>query len=303
MLDIAESCFVRIAEAIINAQQTVREAFGNYILREEFEEGQFVELLSPIGFLEGIKDLGITEFEEIEVACLMRVLTKPELENAIMLRELIVIMENFGIYDDQEGDGNKGDEGKPEQQEEQSIDENEDPTPGRAISGDNTPHDGEGSTGQKKKKKKKKGEAQFDLTQLDPKSIKILAKIILALMELNISLYDFFDGAIYEQLVKSKTKQNQVELINSKDFFRILEQRGVRKRATPHENLQKVLSLDPNYPQLLMLKKIAKALDEMAKNEELMAGILDQVEGAEDGQIAGAISGMRDLEAPVHPEG
>jgi hypothetical protein len=35
------------------------------------------------------------------------------------------------------------------------------------------------------------------------------------------------------------------------------------------------LCLDSNYPQLLMLKKIAKALDEMAKNEELMAGILE----------------------------
>jgi hypothetical protein len=64
-------------------------------------------------------------------------------------------------------------------------------------------------------------------------------------------------------------------LINSKDFFRILEERGVRKKNTPHENLQKFLSLDPNYTQLLMLKKIAKALDEMAKNEELMAGIME----------------------------
>lgn len=34
----------------------------------------------------------------------MRVLTKPNLENAILLKELIVIMENFGIMDDEEGD-------------------------------------------------------------------------------------------------------------------------------------------------------------------------------------------------------
>jgi hypothetical protein len=33
----------------------------------------------------------------------MRVLTKPDLENAIVLNELIIIMENFGIQDD---DGN-----------------------------------------------------------------------------------------------------------------------------------------------------------------------------------------------------
>ncbi len=56
-------------------------------------------MLSPIGFLEGIKELGITDLEEIEVACLMRVLAKPNLENAILLQELVVIMENFGIYE------------------------------------------------------------------------------------------------------------------------------------------------------------------------------------------------------------
>lgn len=66
-------------------------------------------MLSPIGFLEGIKDLGITDLEEVEVACLMRVLTKPNLENAILLKELIVIMENFGIYDE-EGEEVEGDE-------------------------------------------------------------------------------------------------------------------------------------------------------------------------------------------------
>lgn len=56
-----------------------------------------MELLSPIGFLEGVKGLGISDLEEIDVACLMRILTKPDLENAIMLSELIIIMENFGI--------------------------------------------------------------------------------------------------------------------------------------------------------------------------------------------------------------
>lgn len=38
----------------------------------------------------------------------------------------------------------------------------------------------------------------MDLTLLDEKSIKIMAKLMLALMELNASLYDFFEGVIYE---------------------------------------------------------------------------------------------------------
>lgn len=96
MLDIAEKCFVKIAEAIINKGQSVRLAFAKFIIQEDLE-GQPLELLSPMGFLEGVKELGITDLEEVDVACLMRVLVKTDLENAILLRELIVIMENFGI--------------------------------------------------------------------------------------------------------------------------------------------------------------------------------------------------------------
>lgn len=59
-----------------------------------------LEMLSPVGFLEGIKELGVTDLEEVEVACLLRVLTKPNLANYILLQELIVIMENFNIYDE-----------------------------------------------------------------------------------------------------------------------------------------------------------------------------------------------------------
>jgi len=69
-----------------------------------------------MGFLEGTKEIGITDLEEVEVACLMRVLTKADLENAILLRELIVIMENFGIKDDDEAS-----EGAAEELQEQEI--------------------------------------------------------------------------------------------------------------------------------------------------------------------------------------
>ena len=154
-----------------------------------------------------MKDIGVTDFEEVEIACLMRVLTKADLENAILLRELIVIMENFGIQDDTAG--GQGD----------------------------TPSQNEGESSKKKKKKKAGAAPGLDLSQLDEKSIKILAKLMLALMELNVTLYDFFDGAIYEQLVKTKTKQNTVEIIEAKHFFELLHKRGVRKSEKAHENL------------------------------------------------------------------
>lgn len=104
MLDIAEKCFMRIAEALIAKQSSVRDAFKKHIIKQmaSSDDGQppeELELLSPIGFLEGVKALGISDLEEIDVACLMRILTKPDLDNAILLQELIIIMENFNIND------------------------------------------------------------------------------------------------------------------------------------------------------------------------------------------------------------
>jgi len=61
-----------------------------------------LELLSPIGFLEGVKEASgasAEELTEMEAACLLRVLAKPELDNAIILNEFTMIMENFGVPD------------------------------------------------------------------------------------------------------------------------------------------------------------------------------------------------------------
>jgi len=56
-----------------------------------------LELLSPRGFLEGVRDTGFEDVTEMEAACLMKVLAKPELDNAVILNEFVLIMENFGI--------------------------------------------------------------------------------------------------------------------------------------------------------------------------------------------------------------
>ncbi len=55
--------------------------------------------------------------------------------------------------------------------------------------------------------------------------------------------------------------------------------------------MQKFLQLDPNYPHLIMIKKVAKALDEMAKNEELMEGILAAAVGADEMDDDGRVGG------------
>lgn len=55
----------------------------------------------PLSFLEGLRALQLNDFSEIEIACLMNILAKPQLENAILVDELVSIMENFGIVEGQ----------------------------------------------------------------------------------------------------------------------------------------------------------------------------------------------------------
>lgn len=97
MLDIAEQCFMRIADLLHVSQKTVRQVFLRYSQPEMFKDGSVLELLSPRGFLEGVRDIGFDDVTELEAACLMKVLAKPELDNSIILNEFVLIMENFGI--------------------------------------------------------------------------------------------------------------------------------------------------------------------------------------------------------------
>lgn len=65
----------------------------------EMEDGQEVEvdLLTPEGFLQGLEDLGLKNLSDIEIQCLMLILVKPELENTILVQDVKMVMENFGI--------------------------------------------------------------------------------------------------------------------------------------------------------------------------------------------------------------
>jgi len=97
MLDIAEQCFMRIADLMHLAQKTVRAVFLRYSQPELFKDGSVLELMNPRGFLEGVRDIGFDDVTELEAACLMKVLAKPELENSVILNEFVLIMENFGV--------------------------------------------------------------------------------------------------------------------------------------------------------------------------------------------------------------
>ena len=90
---------------------------------------------------------------------------------------------------------------------------------------------------------------------------------------------DLFNEHIYEQLIKTKKQENMVELISADDFFGVLIEHGLMKEYEEDEkakemekvkdNLMELLWLDPQYKNLLMMKKINKTVNEIIVNEKM----------------------------------
>ena len=59
-------------------------------------------------------------------------------------------------------------------------------------------------------------------------------------------------------------------VLKSEDFFRALQEKGIRSHDRPHENLQQFLQINEQNPQLLLLKKIRQTLEQMSENESFM---------------------------------
>ena len=89
VIDVAEQVFIKIAEeAIKQGRTSCREIFHEKIYETEIQ-GQVYELLKGDDFLLCIKALGIESLTEAQSECVLRVLTKPDLENAIVVAELL----------------------------------------------------------------------------------------------------------------------------------------------------------------------------------------------------------------------
>lgn len=99
MIDVAEKVFIRIADLIVKQQLTIRQMLHKLTFGAEID-GDIYELITSENMIEAIKRLGIEELTELEITCLLKVLSKTELDGAILVMEFLQIMENFGLYDD-----------------------------------------------------------------------------------------------------------------------------------------------------------------------------------------------------------
>ena len=79
------------------------------------------------------------------------------------------------------------------------------------------------------------------MSKLDEKSVKIMVMLMVHLLQADLTTQDFFEEVTYDQNVKTKTKQFTMTFLKSEDFFRVLQEKGIRSKANEHENLREFL--------------------------------------------------------------
>lgn len=260
MIKIAENCLLRISDELAKQKKTIHGLFKEHIMIEVIED-QEIELLAPIHFIEGIKKLGINDFNELEIACLVNLLTRPELDDLILVEELNILKDNSKIHESVSEMLNKSQQSPYRDNEDEQL---------QQMSSN--------------EKIKKRG-MNFD--KIGDRSVCVIFLLTEYLLRNNMSLFTLYDGKIYDQLVKTKTKESIVEIIHAKDFFDIIKSGIVSENYlntiddTKHlfeegdayqkvqDDLQGLLCLDQNYRDLLLIKKVTKFIDELTMSEEL----------------------------------
>ena len=111
MLDIAESILDQLAQKLLDNEWSVAQVFDHPKLIHvipEYDGAQNVKAISAQNFLGRMYQLGFRDITQMQVACIMRVLGKSDIENAILYEDLMQLLEIYGLpksSDDQQQEG------------------------------------------------------------------------------------------------------------------------------------------------------------------------------------------------------
>jgi hypothetical protein len=160
----------------------------------------------------------------------MRVLSKAELGNAIILNEFALIMENFGVP-----------------LIEATLSDDEDYIP----EGSDKP-------------------VTYNLSNIDDEGIKILQDVAKFLLKEYLHPREFFGKSIKNNVeVKANQRVFRVDTLSIADFYLKIKIASIRKVLTENQSLNKELCLDPvTNTKVFNLKKFIRALEDIAEMEQ-----------------------------------
>lgn len=112
-------------------------------------------------------------------------------------------------------------------------------------------------------------EREMEIGDLDKVSLVLLLALSEYLSNTNTSLQKLFENVMYKQPVQIDDEELEIDIINSHDFFEIMNNIGIETEESQHENLKLFLCIDPGYVDKFSVQKLSMVLDEFKTNEEL----------------------------------
>lgn len=99
MLDIVEKILTEVAAKLMASHSFVHDVFHGPSVTTVplYKNEENVQIIEPQTLLTLLYNLGIAKLTDIQVACLLKVIGKPDLRQAILYEELKMILENFGV--------------------------------------------------------------------------------------------------------------------------------------------------------------------------------------------------------------
>lgn len=247
----------------------MRQTFGGQDIiynLEEFEGEKDVQVMTADDFITRCYEIGVKELDHVQIECLMRVLGKPELSNAIKLVDLETLMSNIGPPSPRE----------EQQNDEQQLQHSQQPN----MNGNFVPQfEGASPNNQQTaaaedngKPKQNKLKTQIsNLIESQPQLIKAITSVIDA-----VGLADLkqrINEKVYKIDAKRKTNGKQVNesIINKQDLLDILKSiNGEGLTDEMVELIQPLVQVNQNHGHIYRQKIVNFLIDETQARAELM---------------------------------
>ena len=105
-----------------------------------------------------------------------------------------------------------------------------------------------------------------NIDKLDEESMAIIIGIIQYLEGKNENVFDLYKNSIYKQQISVGEHEIGIEVIDAQDFYGVLKEAGILTEE--HPNLSTFLSIDTEYPNIFLVKKIVKLIEHIKESVE-----------------------------------
>ena len=107
------------------------------------------------------------------------------------------------------------------------------------------------------------------INELDKASIVIMLALSEYLNNVNQTIEDLFQNKVRKQMIRTKSKQQTIDILETEDFFKTLKEIEINIKNDVHDKLKKFLCLDQKYQDKIHFEKLSKLIKVFLVNDEL----------------------------------